>query len=911
MPEGGVSAKDALLHDQLELLERLLDETVRAQEGSEVFELVETIRRASIKFHREEDLEARRKLEAVLHTLGTDTAIQIIRAFSYFSHLANIAEDQHHIRRTRSHEIAGSPPRDGSLARALDRALDAGYSAIDLSRFFAGAHVRPVLTAHPTEVRRKSTMRREIAVAGLLDERGRGGLTPDELKEIDDKLERAVLVLWQTSLLRETKLSVRDEVENGLSYFGYTFFREVPGLHNRLEDRLAELDPELEPPASFLRIGSWIGGDRDGNPSVDANVLSETLRMQSAYALEYYLRELDKLQMELSLSTVIVDVSDALRDIANRSLDRSPHRELEPYRRAISAISARLTATHEFLNGEGNWAAADPYPSAAAFRTDLEVVHASLATNGSEALTRGRLRRLRRAVDCFGFHLASLDMRQNSDVLEATLAELFEAVEPGTGYPDMDEEKKIEALRRELGGRRPLVRQHWAYSDRARKELEIFRAARAARDVYGAEAMTAAIVSNTHGASDLLGQAVLLKEVGLVGDERGGEMNVVPLFETVTDLRNSVGIMDRLFSIPEYRRLVDGCGGVQEVMLGYSDSNKDGGYVTSGWELYKTAIGLAALCRRHGVRLRLFHGRGGSVGRGGGPSYDAIVAQPAGTVNGQLRLTEQGETVSGKYTNPALGRRNLEILAAAVLESSLSGKEDDAVPESYPDAMERLSKLALAAYRDLVYETPGFNDYFRASTVIREIATLNIGSRPASRKSGGRIEDLRAIPWVFSWSQCRVMLPGWYGFGAATARWLAENADGLPLLREMYREWPFFRTLLSNMDMVLAKTNMAIASRYAGLVPDGSLRDAVFGRIVAERTAAIRSLLEIAETDRLLAGNPLLARSIRNRLPYIDPLNHLQVELLRAHRERPDDPATLRGLLLTINGISAGLKNSG
>ncbi len=909
MQEGAESSKDALLRDQLQLLERLLDRTVRAQEGPEVFELVETIRRDSIKFHREEDLEARRTLEAVLRTLGTDTAIQIIRAFSYFSHLANIAEDQHHIRRTRSHEIAGSPPRDGSLARALDRALEAGWSAGDLSRFFADAHVRPVLTAHPTEVRRKSTMRREIAVAGLLDERGRSDLTPDELKEIDDKLERAVLVLWQTSLLRETKLSVRDEVENGLSYFDYTFFREVPALHNRLEDRLAELDPELDPPATFLRVGSWIGGDRDGNPSVDAEVLSRTLRAQSAHALEHYLRELGKLRLELSLSTVIVDVSDGLRDLADRSQDRSPHRELELYRRAISTISDRLAATRESLNGAGG--TAEPYPSAAAFRADLEVVHSSLVANGSAALTRGRLRRLRRAVDCFGFHLASLDMRQNSDVLEATLAELFEAVEPDAGYRDMDEEDRIEALRRELGSRRPLVRRHWAYSEGARKELDIFRAARAVRDVYGAEAMTTAIISNARGVSDLLGQAVLLKEAGLAGGEGGGEMNVVPLFETITDLRNAVAIMDRLLSIPEYRRLVDGCGGVQEVMLGYSDSNKDGGYVTSGWELYKAAVGLAALCRRRGVRLRLFHGRGGSVGRGGGPSYDAIMAQPAGTVNGQFRLTEQGEIVSGKYTNPALGRRNLEILASAAIESSLPGKDEEAVPESYLDAMERLSDLALAAYRALVYETPGFNDYFRASTVIGEIATLNIGSRPASRKSGGRIEDLRAIPWVFSWSQCRVMLPGWYGFGAATSQWLAENGGDSSLLQEMYREWPFFRTLLSNMDMVLAKTNMAIASRYAGLVSDESLREAVFGRIVAERAAAIRSALEIARADRLLAGNPLLARSIRNRLPYIDPLNHLQVELLRAQRERPDDPDALRGLLLTINGISAGLKNSG
>ena len=553
-----------------------------------------------------------------------------------------------------------------------------------------------------------------------------------------------------------------------------------------------------------------------------------------------------------------------------------------------------------------------PYASAAEFAADLDIVHRSLVENGSATLCKGRLRMLRRAADCFGFHLASLDLRQSSDIHAATVAELFAAATPIQDYLDKTEEDRIAVLQKELRSRRPLLRPHWTYNDQTAKELAILQAARAGQKRYGDRSVMTAIVSNTRTASDLLGLSVLLREAGLATAEGESTVNIVPLFETIADLRGCVGIMDRLFAIPEYRRLVDSRGGLQEVMLGYSDSNKDGGYVTSGWELYKAEVGLVELCRKHDVRLRLFHGRGGTVGRGGGPSYDAIVGQPAGAVNGQIRLTEQGETISSKYTNAEVGRRNLEIIAAAALEASLLHPQSDVVPESYSEAMDSLSEYAFAAYRALIYETPDFVEYFQASTVINEISTLNIGSRPAARKQTGRIEDLRAIPWVFSWSQCRVMLPGWYGFGSAVSAWLSEHPDdGMALLREMHREWPFFRGLLSNMDMVLAKTNMAIASRYAELVPNTDLRHAVFGRIAEERRTSIAVLLDILQADELLEANPLLNRSIRNRFPYIDPLNHLQVELLKAHRLGSDDPKVLRGLLLTINGLSAGLRNSG
>ena len=440
----------------------------------------------------------------------------------------------------------------------------------------------------------------------------------------------------------------------------------------------------------------------------------------------------------------------------------------------------------------------------------------------------------------------------------------------------------------------------------------MFRAAAEAHASFGTDVIHQCIISMCKGMSDMLEVAVLLKEVGLINPSGRSAINIVPLFETIEDLQASSGIMDRMLSLHDYRQLVDSRGGVQEVMLGYSDSNKDGGFVTSGWELYKAEIGLVEVFERHGVRLRLFHGRGGSVGRGGGPSYDAIIAQPGGAVNGQIRITEQGEIISSKYSNPEVGRSNLEILAAATLEASLLHPRQSAPRKEYLTAMEQLSALAFKAYRGLVYETEGFADYFWGSTVITEISTLNIGSRPASRKKTREIEDLRAIPWVFSWAQCRLMLPGWYGFGSAVETWIAEHPEqGMPFLQELYREWPFFRMLLSNMDMVLAKSSIAIASRYAELVPDVKLRESIFGRIRREWHSSIETLLDIMGHERLLQGNPLLDRSIRNRFPYLDPLNHVQVELLKEHRAQNPDEQVLRGIQLTINGISAGLRNSG
>ena len=909
--------KDVPLREDIRLLGRILGDTVREQEGEEVFELVEQIRRASIRFHRDNEAAARRELEATLDSLSADQTLAIVRAYSYFSHLANIAEDQHHIRRNRAHAIAGSAPRPGSLAYAFQRTGEMGVESAALADFFDRALVSPVLTAHPTEVRRKSTLTRELEIAQLLDERERLLGNEAELALNEERLRRAVLILWRTNMLRQMRLKVIDEVANALSFYDYTFFRELPRLYGVIEDKLDAISGKAreKPIGSFLRVGSWIGGDRDGNPFVTANVLNESMRLQSARAISHYLDELHELGAELSLASNLASMSPELAGLADTSEDSAAARRKEPYRRAIIGMYSRLAKTARELDHvialRQPIVDRAPYASASEFSADLEIISLSLRRTNAGVVARGRLRSLQRAVEVFGFHLAPIDLRQNSDVHERTLAELLAAATPGLDYKSMSEDDRVQLLLRELSSPRPLVSPFLAYSDETTGELAVFNAAAAIHRTYGKGAIRTVIVSKTDSVSDMLELALLLKETGLIRDGEAS-LHLAPLFETIEDLRNCVGVMDKLLAIPEYRKLVDSLDGEQEVMLGYSDSNKDGGFVTSGWELYKAEIGLVDVFRRHSVRIRLFHGRGGSVGRGGGPSYDAILAQPGGAVQGQIRITEQGEIISSKYSNPEVGRRNLETLVSASIEATLLQDESPAPDPAFLETMEELSVSAYNAYRGLVYETEGFERYFWSSTVITEITGLNIGSRPASRKKTTAISDLRAIPWVFSWAQCRLMLPGWFGFGSAAKAYLdAHPKDGLPALKGMYVRWPFFRTLLSNMDMVLAKSSLAIASRYARLVDDVALREKIFARISREWRDSVDAINAIMEQSKLLESNPLLDRSIRNRFPYLDPLNHVQVELLQLHRSRAASEKVLTGIQLTINGVSAGLRNSG
>lgn len=934
--------KDAPLKEDIRLLGRLLGDVLRDQEGDAVFQIVETIRQTAVRFRRESDAESNAKLNTLLKKLTRDQTISVVRAFSYFSHLANIAEDQHHNRRRRAHLLAGSAPQQGSIAYTLAKLDNAGVPGTMVHAFFKEALISPVLTAHPTEVQRKSILDAEREIARLLAERDLPQ-TQKELMRNTERLHACIATLWQTRMLRYSKLTVTDEIENALSYYRITFLQELPGLYEDIETDMAaqfsyQNSHEELPP--FLQMGSWIGGDRDGNPNVNAATMRHALVRQSTSAFDFYLEEVHALGAELSISTLLVDVSPELQALAENSPDVSPHRMDEPYRRALVGLYARLAATARTLGAahvlRQEIGSAAPYSTADEFTRDLQILVESLHRHHGSLLIQPRLSTLLRASKIFGFHLATLDMRQSSDVHERVLAELFARAKVTQRYPDMPEEAKIELLLAELTKPRLLYSPYIAYSAETVSELEILHTAREIRQHYGARAIRNYIISHTETASDLLEVMLLQKETGLLHMEWDAhseqvtntrmELMVIPLFETIPDLRCAASIMERMLSLPQVRQLIAEQGNLQEVMLGYSDSNKDGGFLTSNWELYKAETELLALFDKASIKLRLFHGRGGTVGRGGGPSYEAILAQPAGTVNGQIRLTEQGETIASKFSNPEIGKRNLELLISATLEASLTpriatGQHRKKLAE-FERIMDNLSDRAYKAYRHLVYETPGFTDYFFSATPLAEITELNIGSRPASRKTTNRIEDLRAIPWGFSWGQCRLLLPGWYGFGSAVSAWLNESENSkeknkkINSLRAMFKEWSFFATLLSNMDMVLSKTDLAVASRYASLVNNRKLRNSIFNRIAEEHERTTTSLFLITGAKERLANNPLLARSIKNRFAYLDPLNHLQVELIKRHRAatgegRKLDERVRRGIHLSINGIAAGLRNTG
>jgi phosphoenolpyruvate carboxylase len=922
--EHDAAAKNKPLVEDIRLLGRILGEVIREQEGKDAFELIERVRKLSVAYRLKQDASAGRVLDRLLKNLSADQTVSVIRAFSYFSHLANIAEDRHHVRRRLIHEREGHQ-QEGSLAVSFERLHRADQRAADIAAALQRAYIAPVLTAHPTEVQRKSILDAERAIAEFIGERD--ALQGErELRENEELMRARITQLWQTRMLRTAKLTVADEIENALSYYHATFLRQIPRLYREIE---AALPGHEVPP--FLRMGNWIGGDRDGNPNVSAETLRMALARQAETALRFYLTEVHQLGAELSTSHMLAPVSAEMLALADASPDDSAHRSDEPYRRALIGMYSRLAATLQALTGTEALrhavAPQNPYAQADELLADLGVIERSLKSHHAQALIAPRLAPLKRAVQVFGFHLATVDLRQSSDQHEAVLAELLKVARIESDYRALAEPQRRELLVKLLDDARPLRVRGAEYSALVRHELAIFETAAEMRLRYGTEALRHYIISHTEDASDLLEVLLLQKECGLMhgtlDDAARNDLIVVPLFETIEDLRNAARIMREFYAQPGVLPMICRSGAQQDIMLGYSDSNKDGGFFTSNWELYRAENALVELFepleREHRLTLRLFHGRGGTVGRGGGPSYQAILAQPPGTVKGQIRLTEQGEVIGSKYANPEIGRRNLETLVAATLEATLLHPTKSA-PRAFLEAADQISRDSFAAYRKLVYETPGFADYFFAATPIREIAELNIGSRPASRKANRAIEDLRAIPWSFSWGQSRLALPGWCGFGSAIEAFLADAAtrkQRLELLQRMHKQWPFFRTLLSNLDMVLAKSDLRIAARYAELVEDKKLGKRIFGAIRAEWQRSGEALSMITGEAARLQSNPALARSIEHRFPYLDPLNHLQVELMRRHRRPGADAADAsaqrlrRGIHLSINGIAAGLRNTG
>lgn len=961
----------ASLRNDIRWLGKVLGRVMHESEGAEVFHVVEKLRRAAVSFRREGKASDSEVLVSQIADLGDDDVNSVARAFGYFLHLSNLAEDRDQNRRKRQHEVHSKEPLRGSLQYALDLLVQQGVEPEQILNALERVSIMPVLTAHPTEVQRKSTLdlHREIAcilaAADALQ-------TPAEQHETEQRLTGLISTLWQTRMLRRQKLTVLDEIDNALSYYDSTFLSAIPRLYRDLAQHLQPdsqdlFDVSTHALPAFLRMGSWIGGDRDGNPNVDASTLHEALLRQCLRIMAHYLSEIKALGTELSLSRSLGSVSPQLLALSLVSQDDSAHRIDEPYRRACIHIYARLAATAYQLTGRRLALRptydAPAYADSQAFHTDLQILADSLDAHHGSMIAQLRLKGLLQAVPVFGFHLATVDLRQSSDVHERVLTELFTQANvqyKGTPvvYSALAEEDKIELLRTEIAQVRPLVSPWIRYSEETEKELAVLRMAAHCRQRFGPDAISQAIVSHTETLSDLLEVLVLQQETGLVrpdtqpddsftdtaqalsnslsvpsaGKNQVRGLMIVPLFETIPDLERGPEIMGQWLDLPEVaERIMQEHDGIQEVMLGYSDSNKDGGYLTSNWSLYRAERALVDVFVQRSVTLRLFHGRGGSVARGGGPSFDAILAQPAGTVNGQIRLTEQGEIIQGKYKDAEVGRWHLENIVAATLEASLraepqSREADNDNMARFSVALDFMSDVAQTAYRDLVYETEGFNDYFYAATPIQEIAGLNIGSRPSTRRASRNIDDLRAIPWGFSWAQCRLMLTGWFGMGSALQAYIERGcedgqttvAERLGQLQKMLREWPFFATLISNMEQVLAKTDLGIARRYAELVPDRDLRERVFNRIRQEYELTLQQFRLISGHE-LLANDDVLAAALSERFAYIDPLNHLQVELLRRHRagngaggqDDDEESRSQRAIHMTINGIAAGLRNSG
>jgi phosphoenolpyruvate carboxylase len=905
----------------IRLLGTILGDTVREQNGREVFDLVERARVESFRVRRSEIDRA--DMSRMFDGIEIHRAIPVIRAFSHFALLANVAEDIHRERRRAIHSSAGEPPQDSSLAATYAKLDLAELDSATVADALKGALVSPVITAHPTETRRRTVFVTQHRITELMRLHAAGHTETDDGRNIELELRRQVLTLWQTALIRLSRLQITDEIDVGLRYYPAALFQVIPQVNAEVRQALRARWPDADGllSAPILQPGSWIGGDRDGNPNVTADVVRRATGSAAFAALTHYLAELTDLEQELSMSARLITVTAELSALAE-GCDETVRAD-EPYRRAVRMIRARLTATAAEILDRRSQHELDlglpPYSVPTELRADLDVVDASLRTHGADLLADDRLARLRESVHVFGFHLSALDMRQNSDVHEEVVGELLAWAGVHPGYASLPEDERVELLAGELGTRRPLVGDRAELSDLARGELAVVAAAARAVELYGPAAVPNYVISMCQSVSDVLEAAVLLKEAGLLdasGPEPYCPVGISPLFETIDDLHNGASILQAMLDLPIYRALVSARGDSQEVMLGYSDSNKDGGYLAANWAVYRAELTLVDVARKTGIRLRLFHGRGGTVGRGGGPSYEAILAQPPGAVNGSLRLTEQGEVIAAKYAEPQLARRNLESLVAATLESTLLDVEGlgDAAEPAYA-VLDEIATLAHRAYAELVHETPGFVDYFKASTPVSEIGSLNIGSRPTSRKPTESISDLRAIPWVLAWSQSRVMLPGWYGTGSAFERWIAagpeSEAERVAMLHNLYERWPFFRSVLSNMAQVLAKSDLGLAARYAELVADEALRHRVFDMIADEhrRTIAMHKL--ITGQDDLLADNPALARSVFNRFPYLEPLNHLQVELLRRYRSGDDDELVQRGILLTMNGLASALRNSG
>lgn len=916
-----------LLRDDIRYLGRILGEVIAEQEGDDVYTLVERARQISFEIAKgNTEMDS---LIQVFSGISPSRATPVARAFTHFALLANLAEDLHDAASREQDLDAGLPAPDSTLEATWEKLDHADVDASEVAAVICNAQVAPVLTAHPTETRRRTVFDAQKHITARMQERHlilaaeENARTGDKLDAIERDIRRRVTILWQTALIRVARPRIEDEIEVGLRYYKLSLLAEIPRINRDVTAELTRRYGKDIPEVAVVRPGSWIGGDHDGNPFVTADTVSYATHRAGETVLKHYVKQLHALEHELSLSDRMNDVTDELRALADGGQNDVPSRVDEPYRRAVHGIRGRMLATLVELIGrdavEGNWFETfTPYAGPEDFRHDLDTVDNSLRLSKDDIIADDRLAMLRSAADSFGFNLYSLDLRQNSESFEEVLTELFATAQTTGNYSGLTEEEKTRLLVRELSSPRPLI-PHGAsdYSEVTNRELGIFAKAAEAAGKFGPWMVPHCIISMASSVTDVLEPMVLLKEFGLIkadGLNPTGHVDVIPLFETIDDLQRGAGILEELWDIELYRNYLNQRDNVQEVMLGYSDSNKDGGYFAANWALYDAELRLVELCRRENVKLRLFHGRGGTVGRGGGPSYDAILAQPKGAVRGAVRVTEQGEIISAKYGNPETARRNLEALVAATLEASLLDDVELPNRQRAHEVMGEISELSFRKYSSLVHEDPGFIPYFTQSTPVQEIGSLNIGSRPSSRKQTDSVDDLRAIPWVLSWSQSRVMLPGWFGVGTALKEWIGDGGDAgerIAELRELNRRWPFFTSVLDNMAQVMSKAELRLAKLYADLIPDREVAERIYSTIYEEYFLTKDMFCTITGSNDLLDDNPALARSVRSRFPYLLPLNVIQVEMMRRYRSGDDSDAVPRNIQLAMNGLSTALRNSG
>ena len=888
------NVNENIIQEEIQILTEMLLKATQKLISEDTFEKIVQLKALADEKNYE-------KLNLIIKDLTQEEMEIVANFFSILPLLINIAEDV---------DLAYEVNYKNNIGETYVGKLSESIKNIKDKNILENINVVPVLTAHPTQVQRKTVLDLTEKLHTLLRKHRdvKNGLINE--RKWKNAIQKHIEILTQSDIIREKKLKVANEITNVLEYYNLSFIKAIAKLMTEYKLLLEENNIELKNETP-ITMGMWIGGDRDGNPFVTAETLNLSAMKQCELITTYYIEKLNSLYRTFSMSSHVTKGSKELEDLANRSRDTSEYREKELYRRALSYIKDKLENTREYLLQDKE--AEDKYLTADEFIADLTIIEKSLLENKGEILVTGEFEELLNVVKIFGFYLASIDMRQDSSVYEASVAELLSSANIEKDYSSLSEEEKCELLLKQLKeDPRPLsINDENKQSEELRKELAIFRTARKLKDKLGDNVIKQNIISHTTSVSDLLELAIMLKEVGLVGSDFA-RLQLVPLFETIEDLENSYEVMDKYLSLDIVKKWVSDNRRYQEIMLGYSDSNKDGGYLSSGWSLYKAQQELSSLGEKHNIKVTFFHGRGGTVGRGGGPSYDAIISQPLGSVQDRIRLTEQGEIIAAKYGNSDAAYYNLEALFSAVIQRMNADKVNTDIRD-IPEIqviMDEIVEDSYNKYRELVFENPNFYNYFFEATPIKEISSLNIGSRPASRKKITDIGGLRAIPWVFSWSQSRIMLPGWYGVGTAFSNFINKDKGNIEKLRKMYKEWPFFTSLLSNVDMVMSKSDMDIAKEYANLCKEEETKQ-VYEEILREWNLTKQVVLEISEHKEFLEDNTYLTRSLENRLQYFNTLNLIQLELIKRSREGKLPESQINTIHITINGVATGLRNSG